>query len=44
MQHKKYITHVKREVELSPPEISIMKKGPEQNFIEIWTIQGNITQ
>ena len=35
MQHTKYNTHVQREVELSPPELSMTEKGTKQQFVEI---------
>ena len=41
-QHKKYNTYVQREIELSPPELSIMEKGPKQQFIDLWPIPFNL--
>ena len=38
IQHKKYNTHVQREVGLSSPELSIMEKGPNQKSVEIQPI------
>ena len=35
IQLKKYNTHVQREVELSSPELSVMKKRPRQESVEI---------
>ena len=32
---KKYNTHVKIEVELSPPKISMMEKWTNQQYVEI---------
>ena len=52
IQHEKYNTekykqtknntNVQREVELSLPELSMMEKGPKQQFIDIWPIPFNL--
>ena len=35
---------MQREVELSPPEPSIMEKKPKQQYFEIWIIPFNIIE
>ena len=51
IQHKKYntgknntknTTHVQREVEISPPDILMIGKGPNQKFIEFRHIPFNL--
>ena len=39
IQQPKFNTHVQREVELSSPEPSMMKKRPKQQSAEILTLQ-----